>query len=114
MKQHRQGVRSAIAIVAALLSLLYGSANAATLSHTAPVSVAQTTTLGGAITIAGGTLTFNVVGNLAGMQIDGAIGQSAPSAAIVKNGDGDLTLTAANTYSGLTSVNLGRLLPANA
>jgi fibronectin-binding autotransporter adhesin len=48
------------------------------------------------------------------MQVDGTIGQSAPSAAIVKNGDGDLTLTAANTYSGLTSVNLGRLLPANA
>jgi len=83
----------------------------ATITHIGVTSISQTVTLG-PLTVAGGSLAFNVTGNLATVDVQGAIGESSP-AQLLKNGDGLLSLYGANSYTGTTTVAQGYLYAAN-
>src|SRR5262249_46660197 len=87
---------------------------AATLSNAgATITLTGTTAfstlnINGALTITGGSLTFDVDGSSIA-NANGAIGESGSSAALVKAGTGTLALNGPNTYSGMTTVNAGYL-----
>ena len=70
-----------------------------------------------AITIAGGTLAFNRSDNISqGVNFltnGSAISGTSGSGGLIKMGAGNLTLNAANTYSGTTRVEAGKLILAN-
>lgn len=73
----------------------------------------RTLTFTGPVTLSGGnrTLTANVGSTVAGVAtvISGAIGDGGNALGLIKAGAGNLTLGGANTYTGATSVNSGRL-----
>jgi autotransporter-associated beta strand protein len=62
-------------------------------------------TIGANLTLAGSSDTITV-NNVAGAVIDGVVGGGN---ALIKEGSGTLTLTAANSYTGVTTVNAGTL-----
>ena len=63
------------------------------------------------LTLNGATRTINVnaTGSGAAAQIDGVLANGSGTAGLVKGGNGILRLTAANTFTGVTTVNAGTL-----
>lgn len=69
----------------------------------------KTLTFGGAVTIVGNTHTLNTASGDP-VVFAGPIGDSGAGFGLIKAGTGVLTLSVANTYTGLTRVNAGTLL----
>ena len=80
---------------------------AARIDATQGVSISLIANLG-PVTIGGGALAVNVVGNLAQVFFTGTVGETIP-AAITKTGSGDAQFMVNNSYSGITTVNGGYL-----
>jgi MYXO-CTERM domain-containing protein len=74
----------------------------------------NTVTISAALDLNGATRTFTLNNTSANFTISGAIGNSTGTAGLTKAGAGTLILSAANTFTGTTTVSAGTLLVNNA
>jgi len=92
--------------------LLSGNMNFNSLSNaTGTVANGSGTGSSGSVDLGGGTRAFNVGDGTA--EVDLAVGVPVSNGALSKSGPGTMRLSAANTYSGGTTVSAGRLLVNN-
>jgi autotransporter-associated beta strand protein len=76
-------------------------------------NISGTNTVSGAITLATDS-SVGIDSSTAALTLSGIIGESGGTRALTKLGDGTLTLSGANTYTGTTSINAGTLIASHA